>query len=373
VRGEDIQAVTLPFERRRALGRAKASERIRAAVRHARVPLTLGASALLLVLHVAPADAQTRSVVWASPTRADNSRFTVKVGASLTFTLAASTSSSAAITFVPVSGLPAGATVDTNRDTSESRAVFRWRPTEAGDYTLRFVATVGRDSALPRTYVVHVTPHISYPRSYRLTDDKVAHWAKVVQPTIARSEPRSTAGAVTTVGMLTSDDTQNLVLVLARVEVSPTTAWYRIRLAILPNNSTGWVPERALGGLFEVNTHLYVDRKTHRMTLERDGIVVFRAAVGVGKPYWPTPRGEFYIRDKLTRFDDPFYGPIAFGTSARSPILTDWPGGGFIGIHGTNQPELLPGNVSHGCIRMRNADILKLARLIKVGTPVTIR
>jgi len=273
--------VTLPFERRRALGRAKASEGIRAAVRHARVPLTLGASALLLVLHVAPADAQT--------------------------------------------------------------------------------------------YVVHVTPHISYPRSSRLTDDKVAHWAKVVQPTIARSEPRSTARAVTTVGMLTSDDTQNLVLVLARVEVSPTTAWYRIRLAILPNNSTGWVPERALGGLVEVNTHLYVDRKTHRMTLERDGIVVFRAAVGVGKSYWPTPRGEFYIRDKLTRFDDPLYGPIAFGTSARSPILTDWPGGGFIGIHGTNQPELLPGNVSHGCIRMRNADILKLARLIKVGTPVTIR
>jgi lipoprotein-anchoring transpeptidase ErfK/SrfK len=122
-----------------------------------------------------------------------------------------------------------------------------------------------------------------------------------------------------------------------------------------------------------VDTHLYVDRKTFRLTLERKGTVVFRATVGVGTSYWPTPRGEFYIRDELTRFNSPFYGPIAFGTSARSTILTDWPGGGVIGIHGTNQPELLPGNVSHGCIRMRNADILKLARLITVGTPVTIR
>jgi lipoprotein-anchoring transpeptidase ErfK/SrfK len=52
--------------------------------------------------------------------------------------------------------------------------------------------------------------------------------------------------------------------------------------------------------------------------------------------------------------------------------LTDWPGGGFIGIHGTNEPQLLPGRVSHGCIRLRNRDIARLAELMPVGTPVTI-
>ena len=67
------------------------------------------------------------------------------------------------------------------------------------------------------------------------------------------------------------------------------------------------------------------------------------------------------------------YGPIAFGTSARSAVLTDWPGGGFVGVHGTNEPQLIPGRVSHGCIRLRNPDILHLARLLPVGTPVTIR
>jgi lipoprotein-anchoring transpeptidase ErfK/SrfK len=59
--------------------------------------------------------------------------------------------------------------------------------------------------------------------------------------------------------------------------------------------------------------------------------------------------------------------------SARSATLTDWPGGGFVGIHGTNQPEILPGRVSHGCIRLRNPDILRLASLMRVGTPVTVR
>jgi lipoprotein-anchoring transpeptidase ErfK/SrfK len=75
----------------------------------------------------------------------------------------------------------------------------------------------------------------------------------------------------------------------------------------------------------------------------------------------------------LTRYRSPFYGPVAFGTSARSPTLTDWPGGGYIGIHGTDQPSLIPGAISHGCIRMRNADILRLAALMPVGTPITVR
>ena len=100
---------------------------------------------------------------------------------------------------------------------------------------------------------------------------------------------------------------------------------------------------------------------------------MLRAKVGVGRAAWPTPAGEFYIRDKVSGFDDPFYGPVAFGTSARSAVLTDWPGGGFVGIHGTNEPGLIPGRISHGCVRMRNEDIVRLARLMPVGTPLTIK
>jgi lipoprotein-anchoring transpeptidase ErfK/SrfK len=146
-----------------------------------------------------------------------------------------------------------------------------------------------------------------------------------------------------------------------------------VTLPVLPNGTRGWIPRRAVGA-FEVSRHrLVVDLAARRLTLLRRGRVVMRAPVGIGRDRWPTPRGTFLIRNRLTRYASPTYGPVAFGTSARSPTLTDWPAGGFIGIHGTNRPDLLPGKVSHGCIRLRNTEILRLARLMPVGTPVEIR
>ena len=127
-----------------------------------------------------------------------------------------------------------------------------------------------------------------------------------------------------------------------------------------------------MGGYQFVATHLVISLHLLRAVLLRDGRPVFTAPVGIGQPQWPTPRGQFYVRDKLTAYASPFYGPVAFGTSARSSVLTEWPDGGFVGIHGTDAPQLIPGRVSHGCIRLRNPDILRLARLMPVGTPVTI-
>jgi L,D-transpeptidase catalytic domain len=146
-----------------------------------------------------------------------------------------------------------------------------------------------------------------------------------------------------------------------------------VRLPVLPNGRTGWIQREALGGYSVVRTHLVVDLDELTATLPHIRRPVFSARIGVGQSAWPTPRGQFYIRNRLTSYESPFYGPLAFGTSARSAVLTDWPDGGFVGIHGTNQPELLPGRVSHGCIRMRNEDILALGRLMPIGTPVTIR
>ena len=111
-----------------------------------------------------------------------------------------------------------------------------------------------------------------------------------------------------------------------------------------------------------------------RITLVRKGRVIFRAPVGIGAPGTPTPAGNFYIRDELTSFPPgTIYGALAFGTSGKSATLTDWPKGGVIGLHGTNQPQLIPGRISHGCIRLRNHDITRLAKLLPIGTPLTIR
>ena len=206
-----------------------------------------------------------------------------------------------------------------------------------------------------------------------LTAGQIARWAYLLEPAAARRQPASTSPVVTIVRPATPEGESNLVLALESREDAYGRVWVRVRLAILPNNSTGWVRREALGELHTVQARLVVDRDRLRAVLWRRGRAVFAARVGVGERRWPTPRGEFYVRQKLAGFGDPFYGPVAFGTSARSPVLTDWPGGGYIGIHGTNQPGLIPGRVSHGCIRMRNEDILRLARLMPLGTPLTVR
>jgi hypothetical protein len=199
-----------------------------------------------------------------------------------------------------------------------------------------------------------------------------ARFASVQQVVLARSRPSPTASAVAALGLETPEGTTNLVLVLGE-KTRPGGQWVHVRLPVLPNDRTAWVPRRALGGYHFVHTRLIVDRERFVATLLYDGRAVFHASVGVGRPESPTPAGRFYVRDRLSGFGNPFYGPIAYGTSARSAVLTDWPGGGFVGIHGTNEPDLIPGRISHGCIRMRNSDILRLSRLMPVGTPITIK
>jgi hypothetical protein len=200
----------------------------------------------------------------------------------------------------------------------------------------------------------------------------VSRWAPVLQPLEAMRSPGG-SDLIARLSTSTPEGTVNIVLLQSGVRVVRGRLWVRVRLPILPNNTIGWVPRHALGGYSEVQTRLVVDRRRLTATLFKSGRVVLRVPVGVGEARWPTPEGQFYVRNRLTNFDDPFYGPVAFGTSARSSVLTDWPAGGFIGIHGTNRPDLLPGRVSHGCIRMENDDIMRLARLMPVGTPVTIR
>jgi len=78
------------------------------------------------------------------------------------------------------------------------------------------------------------------------------------------------------------------------------------------------------------------------------------------------------VTEKLTAIGGPFYGPYALGTSAYAPTLSEWPGGGEVGIHGTDEPTLIPGRPSHGCVRLRNTDISRLWPLISVGTPIEI-
>jgi len=199
-----------------------------------------------------------------------------------------------------------------------------------------------------------------------------AAYTPIVQNVDARATPSSASRVVGRLTTRTPEGTTTIVPVLRRTERNGT-LWLEVGLPVLPNGTTGWVPRRATGGYGFVSTRLEISLTGLRATLYRGTTRVFSAQIGVGQAKWPTPTGRFIIRNKLTKYASPTYGPVAFGTSARSAVLTDWPAGGFVGIHGTNQPGLIPGRISHGCIRLRNADILELAQLMPVGTTVLIR
>ena len=208
----------------------------------------------------------------------------------------------------------------------------------------------------------------------RLSNERtLTRWAHAVARRPIRLKPAPGSRRVGRVRLLTEDGYPEVYLVLRSRRVARRQVWLQVRIPARPNGQTGWVPQRALGVLAVVRTALTIDRQHSMATLRRAGRRIWRAQVGHGAPGTPTPAGRFYIRERIRNLTgDPLYGPWAFGTSAYSG-LSDWPGGGVIGIHGTNQPGLIPGRPSHGCVRLRNSDIERLVRLMPIGTPIRIR
>jgi lipoprotein-anchoring transpeptidase ErfK/SrfK len=356
----------------------------------------VGAAALCLALPALAAaaawsgarPAAVPGATWTAPTPGEGARIEAVPGRQLSVGLAATAPGAPVVSVaIRAAGLPAGAAFQP-RDGNPAGATLNWRPPRSAAgraFGVTFTAQAGTAGVPPATR--HVTLAVraapkprprpkprKKPERFVLSSEKthVYRYAFVLRKGVARSAPRRTAAVVRSLSRWTPEGTTNLVLTLDGRRTKRG-VWIRVRLATLPNGRTGWVPRKLLSDWKEIRTRLVVDRRRLTATLYRRGRVVFRAPVGVGQSNWPTPRGEFYIRNQLYGFGNPVYGPIAFGTSARSAVLTDWPGGGFIGLHGTNQPYLLPGRVSHGCIRMKNHHILRLARLMPVGTPLTVR
>jgi lipoprotein-anchoring transpeptidase ErfK/SrfK len=201
----------------------------------------------------------------------------------------------------------------------------------------------------------------------------VTRWAHPAQRSPIRTKPQQNANPITSTHFLTEDGFPEVYLALRSWSEPKGPTWIKVRIPMRPNGTTGWVLESALGPLYKVGTHLIVDRSKRKATFYKNGKKVWDAPVGIGKSSTPTPTGKFWVREKFKTGDpNGAYGPAAFGTSDYS-VLSEWPSGGVIGIHGTNEPSLIPGTPSHGCIRLRNGDLRHLYHLMPIGTPVSIR
>jgi len=126
-----------------------------------------------------------------------------------------------------------------------------------------------------------------------------------------------------------------------------------------------------------------VDRAHFKLRLFRGLKLRKTYGIAVGLPEFPTPTGRYSITNKAvnpawTAPDQPWAGAyrneVVEGGSAENPLKARWLGiVGGVGIHGTSAEYSIGSRASHGCIRMRVADVIDLYPRVPVGSAVLIR
>ena len=149
--------------------------------------------------------------------------------------------------------------------------------------------------------------------------------------------------------------------------------WVQMLLPVRPNNTTGWM-RAADFTLREIHLRIDIDVGARTLALYRGGTRLKLFKVAVGAPTTPTPTGRFAIAEVIPTGDPKaFLGPIVMPLTAFSNVLNEFAGGnGRVAIHGTSLPDLIGKPVSHGCIRMLNANVRVLSRMASNGATVTI-
>jgi lipoprotein-anchoring transpeptidase ErfK/SrfK len=122
-----------------------------------------------------------------------------------------------------------------------------------------------------------------------------------------------------------------------------------------------------------IRREIVVSIPDRKLVVMENGAVLRVFQVAVGADMSPSPTGSFEI---VTRLAEPTYyhAGTVIPPGEGNPLGPRWVGfnkKGY-GIHGTNAPGSIGKAASHGCIRMRNRDILEFFSLVRVGDLVEI-
>jgi lipoprotein-anchoring transpeptidase ErfK/SrfK len=198
---------------------------------------------------------------------------------------------------------------------------------------------------------------------------------RVLATVAARTAPRTTARVKRIVRPIAPFAHGPTDLLITRTTTDPSgKRWVEVLLPVRPNGTRGWIPLDVLR-VRSTTMRISIDLGDRRLSLFRAGRRVMRIPVVVGKPSTPTPRGRWFAVAEVIRTNTPgaFLGPIVMPLTGFSQTLNEYAGGdGRVAIHGTSVPSLIGTAASHGCVRLRNADVRRLARLVRPGTPVAI-
>jgi hypothetical protein len=221
------------------------------------------------------------------------------------------------------------------------------------------VASGSANSARPEAVTAVAATSTSFPKAGVILSTKLA----------AHSRPSRSSPVLKVFSQFRSDFRPTTLLVLGDAKDAKGIRWLKLSMPMRPNGRIGWV--RAAAVLTRpVRRSIVIDLSARKLRVLERGKTRFGTRVAVGRRGMETPTGNYYIKAAF-KPTERFLGAFAFETSAYSK-LSEWPGGGVVGLHGTSMPWLLGEAVSHGCVRMSNAAALVLKRLTPAGTPLRI-
>jgi lipoprotein-anchoring transpeptidase ErfK/SrfK len=186
-----------------------------------------------------------------------------------------------------------------------------------------------------------------------------------------RVKPDPKAHVIKTLHQFRSDFRPQVFFAVRATTGSDGEPWYRISIPMRPNGTYGWIPAKWVR-LSPNHSEIVVNLNSRTIDLYRFNKHRWHGKVAIGAPGRETPVGHYFVAARFVPYHDTFLGVFAVETSAYSK-LTEWPGGGVVGIHGTSLPQLLGQAVSHGCVRVSNATARQLRALAPLGTPIWIK
>lgn len=249
----------------------------------------------------------------------------------------------------------------------------------AGSFDPNVLRTVDSTTTTAPPQIVTTTVPPAAPELVSVPGSKLRRGVArpIAAPATVADVKGSKIGLYSTAGQAEADDTfdnptwEGLPLVFLVQQRQGD--WLEVQLNTRPNQTTAWV-RAADVTLRQVTHRIVVSLAARSMTVYDGQTPIMEAPVAIGDPTTPTPRGNYYI-DGAVRTPDPsgVYGPYQLSVAAFSEVLMTFGSGvGQIAMHGTNAPSLVGSAVSNGCLRMRNADITRLANTVEIGTPVQI-
>jgi lipoprotein-anchoring transpeptidase ErfK/SrfK len=165
----------------------------------------------------------------------------------------------------------------------------------------------------------------------------------------------------------------NVLLVLGARTVDGVD-YVKVLLKRMPAGSGVWIPADTVR-LARERRRVVVDLSARSLTVWDDGHAILRDRVVIGARSTPTPTGQFAIDAPVDQPRSSLLGRRVLALAAYSRALARYQGGlpqvAFHAYEKLGAP--LGAAASHGCIRMRQATLSRLLRLLERGTPVLIR